>query len=213
MLQSKLTFDEVSVSLPYEEIVRRCHVERATHPPLRWKCGEDQGAWNYDSLPLTILQHWRKTSYVRSGMHNIRPSGQMWTAEGFHFALKVQNFVYSAYLLGKNTLWMSKNKSFWSFDGKKDFLSHNKISVVRPCVIDDDYRRWKLSVQSTTQYLCAPTNLDCFKGRPKMTFHNFGQFLTPLRPSSHILLKRLKQASQNHWPLPSRNVTSFMDTP
>ena len=46
-------------------------------------------------------------------MHNIRPPGQMWPAEAFYLARKVQNFIRSACLLDKNTLWIGIKYRFW----------------------------------------------------------------------------------------------------
>ncbi len=44
-----------------------------------------------------------------SGMHNIRPAGQMWSAEASNLVRDAQFFIYFARFFNKNSLCMYKN--------------------------------------------------------------------------------------------------------
>ena len=76
-------------------------------------------------------------------MHNIRPTGQIWSAEALNLARKAQNFVLVAYFLDKCTLWVGKNISFWH--RKKLFLARHEFWVVHPCIVVTGFSAIRLS--------------------------------------------------------------------
>jgi len=55
-------------------------------------------------FPDVFISFIKPIKYFKSGMHNIRPAGQMWPVEAFNLGRKTLNFVYFAFFFGKNTL-------------------------------------------------------------------------------------------------------------
>ena len=73
-------------------------------------------------------------SCSKSGMHNIRPAGQMWPAKAFNLACLAKHFVLLASFLNICTLWMGKNISFWPLGiAKKKIVARHEIWVGHPC--------------------------------------------------------------------------------
>ena len=63
----------------------------------------------------------------RTGMHNIRPRGQMWPAEAFNLARETPNFVYFVSLI-KTPIECVKTYQLWPFDMEKNpFLARHEI--------------------------------------------------------------------------------------
>jgi len=84
-------------------------------------------------IEQAVRDHSNTAWHSRAGMHNIRPTGQMWPMEAFNLAREAPNCVYFACFFDKNTLWMCYNLLMLALGYVKNFLLAHDIWVVHPC--------------------------------------------------------------------------------
>ena len=73
---------------------------------------------------LSISGQW-----IRAGIHNIRPAGQMWPGEAFNLARKAWNFMHSSCLFDK---WVKNISILALWYARNLFLARHEIWVVHP---------------------------------------------------------------------------------
>ena len=80
----------------------------------------------------------RTFTYLRclnSGMHKIRPAGQMCPAEAFYLARKAQHFIHKAFFLEKTPSILVKTYRFWPFDKLKKIWTRLSFELYTPVLI------------------------------------------------------------------------------